>query len=344
MSVVDFERAAEERLDPSWYGYIAGAAGDERTAAENIDALARIRLLPRVLAGLENVSTATTTLDLELESPVIVAPVGYLGFAYPDGERAMTRAASESGVGMCLSTFSTKTVEEVAEAAAGSPLLYQVYVFRDRGYTQHLVDRALASGFHGVVLTVDLAVVGKRDRERRTEWEAPGADLPAVAELLEGSDVSRGIELLDPSLDWAYLEELVGSVDAPVVVKGVHVPDDARLCAEHGAAGIVVSNHGGRQLDGVPGSIELLPEIVDVVGDRLEVWFDGGIRRGTDIAKVLALGARAVMVGRAPVWGLAAEGEAGAARVLELLQEELAIAVHLLGCPSVADLDRSFVG
>jgi isopentenyl diphosphate isomerase/L-lactate dehydrogenase-like FMN-dependent dehydrogenase len=343
VSIGDFERVAAERLDLSWYDYIAGAAGDERTAVENVEALARVRLRPRVLAGLENVSTATTTLGLELGFPLLVAPVGYLSFAHPDGAPGMARAAAAAGAGMCLSTFSTSSIDEVAAAAGGAPLLYQVYVFRDRGFTRELIGRALEAGYGAVVLTVDLAVVGKRDRERRHTWGRPDDEVPAVVELQERGFELKGLDLIDPALDWAYLEELAGSIAAPVVVKGVHVAEDAVLAAEHGAAGIVVSNHGGRQLDGVAPSIEVLPEVVDAVGDRLEVWFDGGIRRGADIARALAVGARAVLAGRAPVWGLAAEGEDGARAVLEILREEFEIALHLLGCPSVDSLARAHV-
>jgi isopentenyl diphosphate isomerase/L-lactate dehydrogenase-like FMN-dependent dehydrogenase len=343
VSVADFERAAAERLEPAWYDYVAGAAGDERTAAENIAALARVRFRPRILAGLETVSPATTTLGLDLSFPLIVAPVGYLGFAHSDGELGMARATAAAGIGMCLSTFCTSTVAEVADAGAGAPLLYQVYVFRDRGYTSDLIAQAVDAGCRAVVLTADLAVVGKRDRERRHEWGKPDARLPAVAELLSRGFDAKGLDLIDPALDWAYLEELAGSLDVPLVVKGVHTPEDAALAAEHGAAGVVVSNHGGRQLDGVEASIEILPRVAETVGDRLEVWMDGGIRRGTDIAKALCLGARAVLAGRAPVWGLAADGEAGAAAVIELLKEELEIALHLLGCSSVQDLGPEYV-
>jgi isopentenyl diphosphate isomerase/L-lactate dehydrogenase-like FMN-dependent dehydrogenase len=342
VSVVDFERAAAKRLDPSWYDYIAGAAGDERTAAENVESLARVRLRPRVLAGLEQVSTATSTLGLELAFPLLVAPVGYLGFADPAGERGMARAAAAAGVGMCVSTFSTTAFEEVA-AAAPAPLLYQVYVFRDRGFTRELIGRALAAGARAVVLTVDLAVVGKRDRERRHDWGMPDDRVPAVVELRSRGFAVKGLDVIDPALDWAYLEELAGWVGVPVVVKGVQTPEDAVLAAEHGAAGIVVSNHGGRQLDGVAPAVELLPPIVAAAAGRVEVWFDGGIRRGTDIAKAIALGAHAVLAGRAPVWGLSAAGEEGARDVLAILREELEIALHLLGAASPAALGPQHV-
>jgi len=186
-------------------------------------------------------------------------------------------------------------------------------------------------------------VLGVRDRERRIHWTFPEESLPAVRYALGRGVKGEGLEILDPTLDWAYLERLCGDLPVPVVVKGVLDPEDARLAADHGAAGVVVSNHGGRQLDGVGATVDALPEIVEAVGDRLEVMLDGGIRRGTDIAVALALGARAVLAGRTPLWGLAAEGEAGARTVLELLREELAVALHLTGCRTVAELGRQHV-
>jgi 4-hydroxymandelate oxidase len=341
LSVADYERLAEERLEPACFGYIAGGACDEQTVRENVEAFARLRLRPRVLAGVDIVSTATTTLGLELSLPVIVAPVAFQRLAHPDGEPAMARAARAAGTAMCLSTFATASVEEVSGAAADGALLYQIYVLRDRALTRELVERALETGVRALALTVDLPVVGKRERELRYAWAFPDELVPAVVAARERG-LLEGLPL-DPGLDWAYLEELCGWSPVPVVVKGILTADDALLAAEHGAAGVVVSNHGGRQLDGVAPSIEALPEIVDAVGDRLEIWLDGGIRRGTDIVKALALGARCVLAGRAPVWGLAVGGEDGARAVLQLLREELVIALALLGCRSPADVTAAHV-
>jgi 4-hydroxymandelate oxidase len=219
----------------------------------------------------------------------------------------------------------------------------QVYVFRDHGVTDELIAQALDAGFSAVFLTVDLPVVGSRDRERRIRWTFPEDSIPAAAYARERGVTGEGLELLDPALDWAYLERLVSSVPVPVVVKGILEPEDAMLAAEHGAAGVVVSNHGGRQLDGVAPTLEALPAIVAAVGDRLEVLFDGGIRRGTDIAVALALGADAVLAGRLPLWGLGARGGEGAREVLQLLRDELAAALHLMGCRSVAELTPACV-
>ena len=296
-----------------------------------------------MLCGIETVSTATTVLGQAVSSPVIVAPVAYQALAHEDGEEGMARAAAAAGAALCLSTFSNASTAEVAAAAPACVRFLQVYVFRDHGITDELIAQALADGFSAVFLTVDLPVVGARDRERRIHWSFSDSSLPAVRYALDRGAAGESLELLDPALDWAYVERLVSSVPVPVVVKGVLDPEDAVLAAEHGAAGVVVSNHGGRQLDGVAPTIEALPAIAAAVGDRLEVLLDGGIRRGTDIATALALGAGAVLAGRLPVWGLAARGEDGARTVLELLREELAVALHLTGCKTVAELGQQHV-
>ena len=233
----------------------------------------------------------------------------------------MVRAAAAADVAMCLSTFSTASAADVAAAAPNAVRLLQVYVFRDHAVTDELIAEAIDLGFSAVFLTVDLPVLGPRDRERRIHWAFTDDSLPAIAYA-----ISRGLgnggslePLLDPALDWAYLERLASSLPVPVIVRGVLDPEDALLAAEHGAAGVVVSNHGGRQLDGVHATLDALPAIVDAVGDRLEVLLDGGIRRGTDVAIAMALGARAVLAGRMPMFGLAAAGEDGARTVLQPL-------------------------
>jgi isopentenyl diphosphate isomerase/L-lactate dehydrogenase-like FMN-dependent dehydrogenase len=242
---------------------------------------------------------------------------------------------------MCLSTFSTASAEAVAAAAPDAPRFLQLYVFRDHGITDELIAQAIDAGFSAVFLTVDLPALGMRDRERRVSWTLPEDELPAVQYAIGRGAVSAGLDVwLDPALDWAYLERLCSSVHVPVVVKGVLEPEDAVRAADHGAAGAVVSNHGGRQLDGAPATLDALPAVVDAAGDRLEVLLDGGIRRGADILVSLAHGARAVLAGRQPLWGLAAGGEDGACAVLELLREELGIALHLTGCRSLLEVDE----
>jgi isopentenyl diphosphate isomerase/L-lactate dehydrogenase-like FMN-dependent dehydrogenase len=338
MTLGDLEARALEHLDPVWGAYFSGGAGAERTLRANSKAFARRGLRQRVLCGIDSVSTAVTVLGHELASPVVVAPVAYQSKAHPEGERAMARAAAAAGSAFCLSTLATTSARDVAEAAPSGVRFYQVYVFRDHGVTEDLIAQALDAGYTALVLTVDLPLVGSRDRERKVGWAFPAEELPTVAHARQRGMTGAGLELLDPALDWAYLERLCASVSVPVVVKGVLDPEDALLVAARGAAGIVVSNHGGRQLDGAPATIDALPAIVDAVGDRIEVLLDGGIRRGTDIAVALALGARAVLAGRAPLWGLVLGGEAGARTVLELLRAELSVALHLSGCAAAADL------
>jgi isopentenyl diphosphate isomerase/L-lactate dehydrogenase-like FMN-dependent dehydrogenase len=343
LTLTDVEALAGERLDPDWREYFAGGAGAERTLRENVDAFGAWKLRQRVLCGIDHVSAATRVLGHDLAAPVVVAPVAYQRMAHADGEEGMARGAAAAGCGFCLSTFATAAPGDVATAAPGVARFLQVYVFRDHGVTNELIAQALDQGFSAVFLTVDLPVVGSRDRERRIHWTFPEESLPAVRYALDRGAAGALPEILDPALDWDYLERLCGSVPVPVVVKGVLEPEDARLAAAHGAAGVVVSNHGGRQLDGTAATIDALPAIAEAVGDRLELLLDGGVRRGTDVVAALALGARAVMTGRLPLWGLAAGGEDGARTVLELLRGEIEVALHLTGCRSCDELSNVHV-
>jgi isopentenyl diphosphate isomerase/L-lactate dehydrogenase-like FMN-dependent dehydrogenase len=343
LTLTDVEALAVARMDPDWSEFLSGGAGVERTLADNIAAFTSWRLRQRVLCGIDTVSTATTVLGHPVGSPIVVAPVAYQRMAHPDGEEGMARAAAAAGSALCLSTLSTASVHEVAAAAPEAVRFLQVYVFRDHGVTDALIAEAVEAGFSALFLTVDLPIPGPRDRERRINWTFSGTTVPAMRFALEHDVAGPGIQMVDPALDWAYLERLVSSVSVPVVVKGVLEPEDALLAAEHGAAGVVVSNHGGRQLDGAAPTLEALPAIVAAVGDRLEVMLDGGIRRGTDVVTALALGADAVLAGRMPLWGLAARGEDGARVVLELLREEIAIALHLMGCRSIEELSAECI-
>ncbi len=337
LTLTDLPALAAARVDSDWYGYFAGGAEREQTVRANREALDRWELRQRVLCGIEEATTEVTVLGRRLAHPVIAAPVAYLRMAHPDGEEGMARATAATGGAICLSTFATAEPADVAAAAGDGARYLQVYVFRDRGVTDELVAEAVDLGFEAVFLTVDLAVIGSRDRERRVDWTFPEESLPAVRRALAGSGGGEGLAMLDPTLDWAYLEHLVETARVPVVVKGVMEAGDAVRCADHGAAGVVVSNHGGRQLDRVPGAIDVLPEIVEAVDGRLEVLVDGGIERGSDVFTALALGARAVLAGRQPLWGLAAGGWEGARETLELLCDELRVALHLAGCPTAAD-------
>ncbi len=345
INVADFEAAARERLDPGVYEYIAGGAGDEHTLRENRAAFERWELRPRVLVDISVVSTATTVLGTEVALPVLVAPTAFQRLADPEGELATGRAAAAAGTIMSLSTLSSVTPAELAAAAPEAPKWFQLYWSRDRGFTQGLVEAAADSGFTALVLTVDLPVAGRRERDVRAAFTLPDdLPLPNIPEELRGDDFHTALHaVVDDSLTWRDLEWLRSTCSLPLVVKGILTPEDALLAAEHGAAAVVVSNHGGRQLDGVPPTLDVLPEVVEAVGERVEVLLDGGIRRGIDVLKALALGARATLSGRSVLWGLAAGGEEGATRVLELLRREVELGLKLLGCPSPADVTPSHV-
>lgn len=343
----DLPALVEAKLDAGPLGYFAGGAGDERTLVDNEAAFARRRLLPRVLVDVDNVNTATTVLGTEIALPAIVAPVALQKMAHPDGECGMARAAAGAGTLMCVSTLATSTAREVHEAAPSAPRWFQLYVLKDRAVTHALIDEAVDCGYRALVLTVDAPRAGRRERDLRTGFAVPpGIDMPGVTAAAghsSGLTPAGFFSLVDASLTWKDLERLVEQVDLPVIVKGVHAAADARLALQHGAAAVVVSNHGGRQLDGVPAGIDMLEAVVQEVGGDAEVYVDGGVRRGTDILKALALGARAVLVGRPMLWGLAHDGEAGARWVLDTLKAELELGLMLLGAPSPAHVARHHV-
>ncbi|MEO5575157.1 MAG: alpha-hydroxy acid oxidase [Gaiellaceae bacterium] len=337
LNVFDFERLAETTLGPGAFGYYAGGAGDEHAMTENVEAWRRLRLRPRVLVDVSEISTATTVLGAPVSMPLLVAPTAIQKLAHPDGESGMARAAAAAGTIMCLSTLATSTPGDVAAAAPGAPRWFQLYVFRDRGVTRSFVDQAVDSGYGALVLTVDAPRLGRRERDLRTGFRIPEeVTVPSLAALggWEGATPLELLGAIDPSLRWDDLAELRSLASLPLVLKGIQTAEDALLAVEHGVDAIVVSNHGGRQLDAVAPTAELLPEIVEAVAERIEVYVDGGIRRGSDVVKALGLGARAVLAGRAPLWGLACDGEAGARRVLELLRDEIELALALCGCTS----------
>ena len=274
--------------------------------------------------------------------PVLVAPTAFQRLAHPDGEPAAARAAAAAGTICCLSTLATATPAAVAEAAPGGSHWLQLYCYRDRGITHALVEQAVESGFKAIVLTVDMPYLGHQERDLRTGFAVPAdIEVPSFAAASAGPrtvTLAEMVELLDPTLSWRDVEELAAMSDLPLVVKRVLGGEDARLARESGAAGIVVSNQGGRQLDGAMASLDALPEVVEAIDGAIPVLVDGGVRRGIDVARAPALGAQAVMVGRPVVWGLAAGGEAGVYAVLELLREEVTLALALLGCPSPPDV------
>ena len=347
INVADFERVAAEKLDAGALGYFAGGAGDEVTLRDNVEAWRRWRLRPRVLVDVSEVTTAAEVLGGPVSMPLLVAPVAYQRLVDPEGEVGMARAAAEAGTVMCLSTLATARPSELAASAPPGRRWFQLYCFEDEGITNALMDEAVDSGFEAIVVTVDAPRGGNRERDLRTGFEIPaGLGVPSVAAALgveRAVTIEETFGLMTAALGWPDLEELAARCSLPVLVKGLLTAEDAQLAVEHGAAGVVVSNHGGRQLDCALASGDALPEVVDAVGARATVLVDGGIRRGTDVAIALALGADAVLVGRPPLWGLAAAGADGARRVLGLLRDELELALALCGCTSPDQLGRDHV-
>ena len=347
INVDDYERLAHERLEPGPLAYFAGGAGDERTLRDNVEAFTRWQLRPRTRVDVSDPDLGVEVLGTPASMPVFVAPVAVQRLAHPEGEEAMARAAAAAGTVMCLSTLASASPTDVAAAAPDGARWFQLYCFRDRGVTHALIEEAEEAGFGAILLTVDLPYGGRRERDLRAGFEVPpSVTLPAVAAAVgagERMSVQEVFGIIDPSLTWKDVEAIASRTGLPILVKGLLTAEDAELAVEHGAAGVVVSNHGGRQLDGVPASIDALPEVAEAVGDRAAVLMDGGVRRGTDVVIALALGAQAVLAGRAPLWGLAAAGDAGAQRVLELLRDEVRLALCLCGCPTLADVTGDHV-
>jgi isopentenyl diphosphate isomerase/L-lactate dehydrogenase-like FMN-dependent dehydrogenase len=346
LTLDDAERLAEQAITPEAWSYIVGGAGDERTLRWNREAFSRFRLRPRVLVDVSNVSTETTVLGTRVSMPVLVAPMAFHQIAHEEGELATAKGAAAAGTLMCVSTVATATPADIAAAAPDAPRWLQIYVFQDRGVSDEVIAQAREVGFSALVLTADLPVYGIRHREVRTGFEAPEDEVPAIVNARErGGDQMdhHSLGLLEAGLEWDYVAELVERWNVPVLVKGLVTAEDAVLACEHGATGVVVSNHGGRQLDGAIASLEALPEVVEAVGDRAEIYVDGGVRRGPDVAMALALGARAVLVGRPVMHGLALGGATGVAQVLEILREETENALALLGCRSPAEVTRGHI-
>jgi 4-hydroxymandelate oxidase len=343
----EYEPLARAAMSDMAWDYMAGGGGDEVTLRWNRERLDSTRLLPRVLRDVSAIDMRLKLLGLELPFPVLLAPTGFQKLFHPEGESATARGAGAAGALYTLSTPATTSLEDVAKVAT-APLWFQLYVQRDRDFTLELVKRAEAHGYRAIVLTADTPVLGARDREQRRQLELPpGMDLPnlrGLAALTNEPTFQHGTRnpFLDPSLKWKDLEWLVRATKLPVVVKGILHARDAQLAVDHGAAAVGVSNHGGRNLDTVPATIDALPAIAAVIG-RTPILFDGGVRRGVDVVKALALGASAVMIGRPYLWGLAAAGAEGVTRVVQLLVTELEMAMAQCGAASLAEIHRDLV-
>lgn len=346
VSVADYEAAAARTLAPGALAYYAGAAGDELTLADNAAAWQRLAIVPRALAGVGHRDPAVTLLGRRRAHPLLTAPTAFHALGHAEAELATARGAAAAGAPFCLSTLGTTSVAALAEAVPDATRWFQLYVFRDRGISRELVAQAAEHGYEALVVTVDLPVLGRRERELRTGVHAATGEAVASARAGGASGAMTPADfaaLVDPDLTWADIEAFAGESPLPVVVKGILRGDDAERAVAHGARGVVVSNHGGRQLDTTISSADALPAIVDRIGDRVDVLVDGGIRRGTDVLKALALGARAVMVGRPVLWGLACGGAEGVARVLEILLAEFDLALALSGAPEARALDRELL-
>lgn len=354
VNVREYEKHAELMLSKNAFDYYASGANDMVTLRENRAAFNRLRLRPRILRDVSKTSLHTTVLGLDVSSPVCIAPSAMQRMAHDDGECATAAAAGKAGALMTLSSWSTTALEEVAGAYPGGKRWFQLYVYRDRKITAELVKRAEAAGYTALAVTVDTPVLGKREADVRNRFKLPphltmgnfaGGD---HAEGTKDGGKDSGLaayvsSLIDRTLSWEDIKWLRSITKMGIVVKGIMTAEDARDALEHGVDAIWVSNHGARQLDTVSSTIEALPEVVAAVQGRCEVYLDGGITRGIDVFKALALGAKAVFIGRPVLWGLAHSGEAGVSGVLKLLNDELTLALQLAGCTSVSEIQRSMV-
>jgi 4-hydroxymandelate oxidase len=351
--VQDYEPLARERVEPTAWDYLHGGSDDELTLRANREAFARLQLRPRVLVDVSRCELATSVAGTPLAMPVMVAPMAYHRLLHEEGEAATARGAAAVGVPMVVSTLSSRTLEDVAAAAQG-PLWLQVYCFRQREVTASLIRRAQAAGYRALVLTVDAPRLGRRERDLRNGFALPlhvqaaNFSHELTASLFTHQQGQSAVavhvrQTFDDSLDWGVVQWVRSVSSLPLLLKGVLTAEDAERAASVGVEGLIVSNHGGRQLDGSVASLDAMPEVVRAVRGRCEVLVDGGFRRGTDVLKALALGARAVLVGRPILWGLAVAGEQGVSRVLSLLREELELAMALAGRPTLSHIDASIL-
>ncbi|HEY9853962.1 MAG TPA: alpha-hydroxy acid oxidase [Leptolyngbyaceae cyanobacterium] len=351
INLFEYEALATQYLSAMALDYYASGAWDEVTLRDNRAAFERYKLRPRMLVDVSQRDLSTNILGQVVRMPILIAPMAFQCLAHQEGEIATAKAAAKLGTVMVLSTLATKSLEEVANT--NCLRWFQLYVHRDRGLTKALVERAYEAGFQALCLTVDAPILGRREKDRRNQFVLPPemelanlvnmADLEIPFQSDESGLFAYFLAQLNPGLTWQDLDWLQGISPLPLVVKGILRGDDAMRAVERGAKAIVVSNHGGRQLDGALASLEALGEVVTAVGSQAELLVDGGIRRGTDVLKALALGAKAVLLGRPILWGLAVGGEAGVCHVLEILRDELDVAMALSGCANIHHIDSSLV-
>jgi 4-hydroxymandelate oxidase len=339
--IAALERLARERLPRPVYDYYAAGAGHETTLAANLEAWARLSLRPRVLRDVSSVDLSTTLLGTAVDHPIVVAPTASHRLGHPEGELATIRGAERAGALMVVSTRASVTLEELAQAAPNAARWFQVYVMRDRGWTRELIARAAGAGCAALVLTGDTPYVGRKLRASIDTLQVP--DDEYTANRPTASPAGELASWQDPAITFETIEWLRGESELPVLVKGVLRGDDAQRCVQAGAAGVVVSNHGGRQLDGAVTTAAALPEVAEAIGDDAEVYVDGGIRSGVDALRAIALGARGVMVGRPVLWGLAVNGADGVAAVLERLRDDLRQAAALAGAASIDEITRDLI-
>jgi 4-hydroxymandelate oxidase len=337
LNVFEYAKLAQERMAPAFWDYYNGGSDDEVTLRASRAAYERIRLRPRVLVDVSHCDTRINVLGTPVSMPILVAPMALHCLAHPEGECATAQGAGMASTLMIASTTATRNIEEIADAATG-PLWFQLYVYPSLEVAAKLVRRAEAAGYRAIVLTVDLPRLGRREKDIRNNVTIP----PSPYYEANFVDVEKEGQRWVP-LTWESLSWLRSITSLPILLKGILTAEDAVLAVEHGVDGIVVTNHGGRQLDTAIPSIEALPEVVEAVAGRCEVYLDGGIRRGTDVLKALALGARAVLLGRPVLWGLAVNGAEGVCHVLELLRNELELDMALAGRPTLDSIDRSLV-
>jgi 4-hydroxymandelate oxidase len=343
VSLAEFEPLARERMAPSGFDYVAGGAWDEITLGENVEAWRRFRFVPRVLMDIRHVDVSGGFLKRRTPLPFAIAPMAVQGLAHPEAELETFRGAAAAGIPFCLSTSSSRSLEDVASVAPDAERWFQLYLVDSLDYSRTLVERAAEAGYKAIVLTVDLPVLGFRERDRRSGFALP---VMAHVDRAAAHRASRYAGLEEQhlvGLNWGTVAAIQTWSPLPLVLKGVLSPEDARLAAEAGVAGVVVSNHGARQLDRSLATAVALPAVVDAVGGRCEVWVDGGIRRGLDIAIALSLGATGVLLGRPMYWAVAAAGAAGVQRAIEIMREELTLTLQLLGCGATGDLKRELL-